>query len=563
MESMSEAKNLLRRHKVRRVGASILSGFALGLPIAGVHSFTHTEINDDIASIPSTLAFAPHESRLETGMLGTVYDDGRFTKNGIGVSITVQQPPAGLESIGSSDPRSIIQPFVNYYAEPNLAFAGSRGALATEFKDNFKKAELIAGTTLSFATLALLSLTAGENRRKKILAFSPLVAISLGGAAVEYNEWVESHTIPSTTYKINRLQGTALEGMKTNSQATAQAIDVIVPYAVRQKERLDEQRDKFIARAKASIDAQLRAETFTSPRSGETTVLLVSDMHSNLAMIDTYRYLLKGINSQSKDPIVSTMVSAGDQTYGSAAEKVAVKRMSDIVDTVIAVNGNHDGDVTIKNQQDAGIKTIEGVERITAGDIPIIGASDPSITKTDTLLAGGNNASRKSGKEIDIEKQISLQQMVGEEVQQLAEEQKAWILAFHEGYSLGPIVGQRFTSRSEVEQWMNSPAATTRDLSASLTIFGHWHPDSAVIKIVNGESENSAIIELGSAGGASAKNRIGSFSTPFTIPIQQASAMFATFDEKGILIRLQEFRTNTEGNGEFQPAVEINTTSTE
>jgi len=564
MESMSKAKDLLRRREVRRVVASVLGGFVLGLPLAAMHSVSHTEVDDNIATIPSKLSLAPSESRIESGLLfGTIYDDGRFSKYGVGVAINIQEPPAIIQGISETSPEAFLQPFIDYYSQPSLALEGSRDTLVTELKSNFKQSELLLGSGLSLATFTLLSLTQNLSTRKRLLALSPLFAMSAGGAASEYNEWHNDYKIPET-YAISGIQNTKLDGLKTNSPTTAQAIDLAVPYIQRQTERLNTQRKEFNSTARQSIEAELLAGAFQLPREKEKTVLITSDMHSNLAMIRAYTHLVEAINTLQEEPIITSMFSAGDQTYGSAAEKVAIDRMAKITDTVVTINGNHDGEVTNKNQQDAGIKVIGEPTREDVDGLTVLGVSDPSLTKLGALL-NQKNVYRESGEPIPNTERQELQQTTGEFLADIAsnDDTKPNLIMTHEGLGIGPLVGQRFTTKKQVDEWMNQSTSEIGDVAGKLTVYGHWHPNSSVVRIVKGISENYAVVQLGSSGGASAQNRLNSFSTPFTTPIQQASAMFATYNADGVLMRLQEVTTDTDGVVTFQIPIEINSDTSE
>jgi hypothetical protein len=564
MESMSKAKDLLRRREVRRVGASVLGGFILGLPLAAMHSVSHTEVNDNIATIPSKLSLAPSESRIESGLLfGTVYDDGRFSKYGMGVAINIQEPPAMIEDISETSPEALLQPFINYYSQPSLALEGSRDTLVTELKSNFKQSELLHGSGLSVAVFTLLSLTQHLSTRKRLLALSPLLAMSVGGTVSEYNEWQNEYKIPQT-YAISGIQDTNLSGLKTNSPTTAQLIDLAVPYIQRQVERLDEQRDAFDITARQSIETQLTSGAFQYPNENEKTVLITSDMHSNLSMIHAYTYLVEAINASQNEPIITTMFSAGDQTYGSAAEKVAIDRMAKIADNVVAINGNHDGEITDKNQQDAGIKVLHKPTEEEVDGLTVLGVSDPSLTKLGALL-NQKNVYRESGKPIPDTTRRKLQQATGKALANIASSDETMpdLIMTHEGLSIGPLVGQNFTSKKQVDEWMNRSTNEMSDVAGKLTVYGHWHPNSSVVRIVKGISENYAVIQLGSSGGASAQNRFNSFSTPSTPPIQQASATLATYNADDVLMRLQEVTTDTDGVVVFQPPIEVNSDTIE
>jgi hypothetical protein len=564
-ESVERAVDIRWRQKLGKAGLCIV-GCALAVaPSSFMYSLTQTEVKDDVATIPSTLSFAPGRSVIETGTTGTVYGNGNFTSHGIGVAIDIEQPPVGLQDTNTKDTDSLVQPFLDFYQDPKAALEGNQAALVSESKKNFISSEIIFGSILVTSVGGLLILTRElpSRRRQQLVGgfFAAATLASFMNASQLYNDWRSEYAMPEQTFPINGTEGTQIEGFSTNNPTTSQVLGSAAPFIKNQIERITAREKMFDTTAQASIGRGIEMGAFIPPDEDDRVVLLMSDLHSNAAMIDVYQYLVERINDTYGEDTLPILASAGDNTYGSASEKRFIDEMAKITDEEYVVNGNHDGQITDVNQHDAGMSVLKGKTETTSSSfISVLGDSDPSVTKPSSMIAMGSDISRDSKKPIDFKERQALEEALGDRLLEEATDTSPTFLLTHEAYSLNGIFNLDTMTQQAVYEWFDSPADPVPvDLPAELTAFGHWHPKTAKIRVILQEDGTKrAVVELGTAGGASGTNTVTHFSTPLTLPAQQASVILATVREDGKIRRLQEVLTSTDGEVEFRTPVTMN-----
>lgn len=562
--TLDTAARVRWRQKLGKAGLCVAGCVLAAAPTSLIYSLTQTEVKDDVATIPSTLSFAPDRTVIETGTTGTIYGNGEFTNHGVGVAIDVEQPPVGLQDINTKDANSLVQPFVDFYQDPRAAVEGNRAALMSEAKQNFIRSEAIFGSILVTGAGGLIILTRElpSRRRKQLIGgfFAAASLASFMNASQLYSDWQSEYALPEQTFPINGTEGTQIEGFSTNNPTTSQALSSAAPFIKNQIDRIGARKELFGTTAETSIDQGLDTGAFLPPEEGDKVVLLMSDLHSNAAMIDVYQYLVERINETYGEDTLPILASAGDNTYGSASEKRFIDEMAEIADEEYVVNGNHDGQITDTNQQHAGMNVLGGSTETTSSSfISVLGASDPSVTKPSSMIAMGDDISRESNKPIDFEERKLLQEALGNSLLEEAAETSPTFLLTHEAYSLNGIFNLDSLTQQSVYEWFGATDSAPADLPAELTAFGHWHPKEAKVKLIlQDDGTKRAVVELGSAGGAAGNNTVTHFSTPLTLPAQQASIVLATVREDGKIRRLQEVVTDTDGEVEFRPPVTVN-----
>lgn len=551
------------RRLLGKAGLLAAGSIIAAAPYSAMQSLTQSEVRDDVATVPSTLSFSPDHSSISTGLIaGTIYDDGSFTKYGIGISVDLDQPPIGLQSLDSVTTKSVAQPFIDFYRDPTVAFEGNQSALFDEAKDNAKKTELLLGGALFVSGAGILYLTRElPSKRRKQLAgalFSTAFTASSLLSFSLYQSWQDENALPKQTFAINGLQDTVLEGAKADTNIAAKAIAGIVPFYKMQAERETDRRNDFIDTAKQTIDEQLEMGRFIPPKNGETLVLLISDLHSNGAMIDVYSHVVNRVNELYGDDTVEILLSTGDNTYGSASEKGAIDKMADIAADVFTLNGNHDGEITSSNEKAAGMTVLNGETVQTSNpSVTVLGDKDPSLTKPSGLIGFAGNISRETGKAISFTERLVLEEELGDNLLEEAENTNPTFLLSHEAYSFDDIFDLEVTNKTNVQSWFKEDSPVD-DFPAELVAFGHWHPYHSKIRVIEGDDHNKAVVELGSAGGASGSNSLTNISTPFTAPAQPASVVFATVGENGTIKQLQEQTTDRQGIVVFHEPIIVN-----
>lgn len=122
----------------------------------------------------------------------------------------------------------------------------------------------------------------------------------------------------------------------------------------------------------------------TGPSLTETTLLHVSDLHSNPVGIELVEQTAERFE-------VDAIIDTGDVTsFGSSVESLVVQRMSRIDVPYYLVPGNHDHSSIRRALVDAGVAVLDpGVARV--GDVRILGVGDPAFTADNRLARDDYN----------------------------------------------------------------------------------------------------------------------------------------------------------------------------
>jgi predicted phosphodiesterase len=547
-----------------RAGACVLGGFGAAVPLAATYGIEHVSVQDDVGSVPATISVAPGYSGLDTGLAGGWYNR-ELVSHGRGVKVTLAGPPEVLSSLGTLDEaglRKTVKPIVGLYQEPSAAFEGYKEVLASAIKSHAVSTELGAGTALSLACLLLSFQGSGhrnekQQRRHTAVVVGTVALLASSAAFTTHREWLHDNAMPETTYPLPTLAHTKLESTVADNQFLAVVTQRAVPYFKQELKREQRANERFLQTAYDNIDAALARGDFVPPAKNQTTVLALSDIHSNQDMISVYRYLVSAINERYGENTIQLTVFDGDQTYGSPSEKGAIDDMAKISEKEEAIAGNHDGSISLQLMRAAGMDIVDGKLAKTSSGVSVLGSPDPSLTKLKALFGLGDNVSRDGHDITEAE--------AGAKLLKVAANSKPTFLMQHEAYALQDIIGKDDISQSSMDSWFSEGEATqgqgsdtVPNIPASAVLYGHWHRPFNYRVVWNDDGSWTVVAELGTAGGAIGEMSLTNLSTPLTTPGKQASAVFFTVNNKDQLVqKIQEFKTDTTGVASFEPADSI------
>jgi hypothetical protein len=538
------------------VVACLLGGLVAALPVATVHALTATQVHDDVGIVPATLRLAPGHSAVQTGLLGGTIYDTDLTRYGFGITVTLDGPPANLgqiHSLASPQLKKSEKVYASMFDHPGSLRAGYADAIGKAITGNFSRMEVAAGLSLGTAAF-LISLLSGSTapRRTSVVALGALLLLSAGYSIHRYLDWRQDNAVPTPTYPVEILRGTALVNARADNQTTPALLDTLVPLAEAELRREREENKQFVQKSYDTIDDLVSTGRIAVPRSGETACLLLSDVHANADMIAAYRHLVERLNATYGASTLGVTFFDGDQTYGSAATKTAVDAMAKIGSEAYAVVGNHDSDLTIGQMNDAGIHILNGPAQQTGNGLTAVGATDPHLTKQGALFAADTIA--RPGYEDETEADA------GRKLLDQMKQSHPTIGLAHEAYAFAPVLDLPHVSRDTMTDWFaagHKVADADRgadvdddvpDIPASAVAYGHWHRPFSYRVAGNSDGTWTVVMELGTAGGANPQLSLSHFSTPETIPGKEASAAIAIVNNKSQLVTdVQEIRTSRSG----------------
>lgn len=554
----------LRRAAIRVAGC-LIGGAVAAAPFALVFGIETAQVHDDLAAIPTTVSAAPGHSQVDFGPAGSFYNPD-LTAAGIGLRIEVSNPPdilGDLSALGGENLRSVVQPYVGLYQAPEAAARGYQRALAEDIENRTIRAEIGAGAVLGLAGLAFGALLPAERRRRGTIAvFVGLSVLTGAGAAAWHLDWVDRNAMPSATYPVPGLRGTHFAGTVASNDLLATATQRLAPLVQREVDREQQANAQFLSAAYGSLDRELRRGRFAAPAEGQTTAMVFADLHSSHDMISVYQYLVQRIDETAGPGTIAFGAFAGDSTYGSAAEQDAVDEMGRIIGEgpTYAVLGNHDGTITEKQLHHAKVTVLRGKTTHVPGlasDLSVLGDDDPTLTRVKALFGLGDNVSRNGDGLTEA--------AAGEKILQTATETHPSLITVHEAYEAAPILGLDQVSPASMRDWFRIDRTKTGphvdevpDIPAAAVVYGHWHRKLAHRVVWNSDGSWTLVLELGTAGGAIGNGTPTRFSTPWTVPGQDASAVLLTYDDAtGKVVRLQEVHTDTDGTVTLRRPIEI------
>jgi predicted phosphodiesterase len=541
------------RRLLGRAGVCLAGGALMAAPYSIANSISNAEVRDDLGLVPTTVSLAPGYSAVDIGILGTVYDES-LTRGGIGLRAEIDGPPSIFESIDTNNPTKVVKPLAALYQDPSSAVEGYRSAIEREIRHELFTTELRTAAALGALAFVLTSfgghMSSNERRRYMLATFGSMSVLSMLAGAHVISEWQQDNTISTENYAVTALSEDEYGTVVASNPLLASIINRAAPLIEEQKQRNEQETDRFVIYARQSIDQQLSNGEFVPPESDEMLVLALSDLHSNRAMIEVYQYFVGQVNKIYGDNTLELTLLVGDQTYGSATEKGAVDAISQIRSDVYGISGNHDGPLIAEQAKSQGITLLNGKTIEATDGLSLLGAPDPTLTKVSALFGLSENTLR--------DKKIGGQEELGELLAEEAENTDPTFILSHEAYALESLLGKDDISPTTMEEWLSSGGSSDDNIPAGAVLYGHWHRGFDYRIIRDDDGNGTVVAELGTAGGASGEMSLGNLSFPWTIPAKQASAVLMRINtDRQLVTGIQEMITLTSGEVSLQPAETI------
>ena len=371
-----------------------------------------------------------------------------------------------------------------------------------------------------------------------VVASSTLSVIQLRSAGLGATE-------ASGRYPLTVLDGTLAEGSSTNSPLLRVLLGGAVPKAQTLLRRQEERARDYRTTALAALTEQ--ATLMAGPRTGETAVLMQSDMHCSTTMIRLQAEVTRTLRSRFGDEVPALMAITGDlTTNGTAAEGGCIRDEAAIMEggAVAAVTGNHESELSADQMRAAGMTVLDGSTTEVAG-VTVLGDGDPSRSEL-----FGSTALRGDESEADL----------GSRLYEQAREDHPALVLVHEAYAAEAFIGTTgMTDFLDARDSATTPHDDgVRDLPAGALFYGHWHRSIEPRVVWNDDGTWTLVMELDTSGGAIDTPTIGHFSTPWSRPQQEASFPVVFLDDdSGLVTGYQLYRFATDGTATVLPRVDI------
>ncbi|WP_193607826.1 metallophosphoesterase family protein [Nocardioides lijunqiniae] len=541
------------RHALRMLVAIVLAG-VLGSPLALSWALTHTEVEAQIGTSPTTFSLSTEgRSEVRLGIAGTVYVPE--SNGAVGLVATVNgpgDPGAGDGDIADYARPEMLQLYAGLFHDPSAAVQEYVDLVQREFYHQLLLAELVVAVGGGAVGLALLLLLRG---RRETADGGPRRAVA-GGLVVLLTTsllaWAQVQTSDTASdasdgaYALPIFDGTLAEGSSTNSPVLRAVLGGAVSKAQVLVRRQEEGVRAYEAKAAALLDDQ--QDDMEGPREGEVAVLMQSDMHCSTAMIRLQSQVVQLVREQHGDDALSLLAVAGDlTTNGTAAEGTCIRKEAAIADgmPIAAITGNHESGQSADQMADAGMTVLDG-ESEELGGVRVLGDGDPSRTE----LFGGS-ALRGDENQQDQGTRLFDEAESGD---------RPDLVMMHEGYAVAA-----FLDVDDMRDFLDTPGSLTeptddgvRDLPAGAVFYGHWHRSVEPRVVWNSDGTWTFVMELGTSGGALASSTINNFSTPWSSPLQQASFPVVFLDEETRLVTgYQLYRFEPDGTAVVEPRVDV------
>lgn len=537
---------------------SVIAVGIVSLPLAIERGLENTVVRDTLGVVPATFSLTgTSDSRLRLGILGSIHIP--VSKGPLGVSATIDGPPPtapgeseGVESYFSPE---VLRVYSGLFHDPDSAQRGYVEALESAFAREVLKAELFyAGVGGLVLVLLLRVLDPAIVRRLDrhrwvtvAVAVPVAVAISAGVAWFEFQHWSGSQSDSRAVYSLPSLDGTRAEGAVTDSAVLRLAIENAYPKVQLIISRQQAETSEYVASATSRLDDS--SDLMAGPDDDENAIMMQSDMHCNVALIELQARVVAMLNEKYGDGTISLLAISGDlTTNGTAAEGACIKDEAAIADgaAVAAVTGNHESDVSAQQMRDAGMHVLEG-ETVELAGTTVLGDGDPMRTE----MFGATTP-----------RGDSTQESVGEAIFDAATTRRPDLVLLHEAYAVQSFLGSDVDSLrtflddrgSATEFWEDG----IRDLPTAAVFYGHWHRHLPPRVVWNSDRTWTLVMELNTSGGAVAAPTLNHFSTPWSRPQQLASfpVVFQNRDS-GLITGYQLYSFATDGEVTVEPRIDI------
>ncbi len=513
------------RLALRRVGRFLLFAVVaafISAPVAAEHAIERVRFDDRLGTLPVEVSLTHNGvSTLDTGLLGQLYWS-RTGAGGFGALIRSTGPPAAGDTLSSYVSPQFLRTNAQFVNDPGEVARAYGRELAAQFWHGFLFFELVGALTgglLLFALFRGRVPFADIEVRSRRLAWVALV--TAGGltasamtALLFFARWDGSADID---------RAYAMPGIDQLSFSSPQTLEVarqLQPFIEKNTDRTRERTTSYEDRVAASAATQvpLHADSLR-PRTGERIVIAEADPQGSLVgnAVRTKLYPLL-FDAVGEDSFAIRTISGDLTSNGTVAEDGFVRAEAEAGTGVptVAVKGDHDTDVTVKQMSDHDIVNPD-FATTEVGGLQVVAGNDPAF-KT---LFGGLVVNDTGITESDM----------GANLRNEVDPNESLVVLVHQPSSAAGYIGT--PSLDDIDDAVGRETVPwddgIPDLPPGIINIGHLH-DAAPPRVIwntDGDQVTWTVVnQLGTSGGVEESPTFNRFSTPFSVPLKRVSIQF-------------------------------------
>ena len=499
---------------VRRWLVSSAAVALVALPVVAEQAVEAVSFEDSLGTLPVQVSLC-HQGRstLETGVLGDLHYE-RTGAFGFGVRARVTEPPRAGGTLASYvDPR-FVRANVQFVDDPDAAVASYATEFGSRLRDRVGLVTVVVGLAGGLAVVLLLGGRPGprphHRARLAVLVAGSLVA-STGAAAVLLEQW-PCNTDPGPAYPF-----AAVPGLSFSSPQTLEVARQVRPFLEKNRERIAEQTEEYVAAADASFAASLARRTeVLLPRPGEVVVVAEADPQGSYVGTRVRTVLLERLVGALGEDVVALRTVAGDVTSnGTVAEGDFVEAEAAVGGDVpvAAVTGDHDAEITAEQlaEQQVAVPDLTTVE---VGGLHVSGAHD-----VEHKALFGTLVTNDSG---------LTEEELGARLREEVDPEEAGIVLLHQPDAVAGYLG---TEDLDVVRGLTGSRTVpyndgVPDVPPGTIDIGHLHDLDGPWVLWNTDGEEvtwTVVDQLGTSGGVEERPTFSRFSTPVSLPLKDLS----------------------------------------
>ncbi|CAA9322366.1 MAG: hypothetical protein AVDCRST_MAG36-599 [uncultured Nocardioidaceae bacterium] len=509
----------------RWLAASAAVGL-VALPVVAEQAVEAVSFEDSLGTLPVRVSLC-HQGRstLETGVLGDLHYE-RTGAFGFGVRARVTEPPRAGGTLASYvDPR-FVRANVQFIDDPDAAVASYASEFGSRLLDRVGLVTGVTGLAGGLVVVLLLggrSAAQGHRRARLAVLVAGSLAASTGAAAVLLERW-PCNGDPDPTHPFP-----AVPGLSFSSPQTLEVARQVRPFLEKNRERIAEQTEGYVAAAEDSFASSLgrRADTLL-PGTGEVVVVAEADPQGSYVGTRVRTRLLERLVTALGEDAVALRTVSGDVTSnGTVAEEKFVEAEAAVGGDlpVAAVGGDHDSEATPEQMAEHGM-AVPDLTTVEVGGLRVSGAHDVEHKALFGTLVRNDSGLTEAE--------------LGARLREEVDPEQAGIVLLHQPDAVAGYLGvddlddvRGLTGSRRVPYDDGVP-----DVPPGTVTVGHLHDLDGPWVLWNTDGEQvtwTVVDQLGTSGGVEERPTFSRFSTPVSLPLKDLTLRLQYVDvESGL-----------------------------
>lgn len=509
-----------------RLASSALAAGIVSAPVAAQYGLEHAEATDTFGPAPIILKYNGDDNSQIKALSTTVYTPVGAERAGLGLGLRAELNVPPDTNVSEFFDNNFWQKTVAQYSDPEATAKGYETLLRKDLYNDTSNQWLILTTIGGLATFAIRQGASKRTINPTTKGFIATAGVALAASSIyagvnAYN-WQQESKVPEGGYKVDSLNGTILEGTVTDNTTAEALLEKGATVGKLFQDRIKAENERFETAMSASFEGQ--KTLIEAPREGEEAVIHTSDYHSNMMATEFTRIAIEYV-TQTHPGVFIAVLDTGDRTYGTGGERSALEKQFEAANglPVYGAAGDHDGEVTIKIQEEIGLNVINN-EVVRVANMGVLGMTD-RVYKP--LL----------GRE-EIRVDVETDELLGERAREIAEEENPNIVLLHKGQAVSGFLDIDTIKSIEPNpsDYRTFKDDNVEDVPAAAVFYGHWHEKVEPRVIFNSDGTWTPIIELPTTGGAVEASTYANFSLPNAPPKKPASFMITYRNTKSGLV---------------------------